>query len=106
MTEEKIEMENPKVVTNFISRYQNLVIHEADSKEALAKFYPIGNKKGGFATDDPEVIKKLTNRSDHGSGKGKAFSILKDRMPSFEDESIQKGAATSSDKQQIEAIKK
>lgn len=92
--------------TNFISKYQGLILFDEPDKETkeaeqLAQFVPIGNKKGGFSTDDPLIIKKLLERKDHG----KTFSVLKDKMPKFEDGHIVRGAATSIDKS-VEIIKK
>ena len=94
--------------TNFISKYQELKLWTTEKIDnvnqgvRLAQFTPIGNKRGGFSTDDPELIKKLLEHPSHG----KSFSVLKDKMPKFEDEHIQKGASTSLNVQQIEAQKK
>ena len=94
--------------TNFISKYQEHTIYgkvEEDGEVKsvlLAQFQPIGNKKGGFATNDPKIIEALKRVKDFG----KTFDVLKDKMPHFEDDHIQKGAATSINAQQIEAQKK
>lgn len=92
--------------TNFISKYAKLAIYEKPDKEGnaekIAQFMPVAGKKGQFSTNDQEVVDKLLKHTSHG----KTFSILKDKMPKFEDESIIKGAVTSLNTQQIEAQKK
>lgn len=86
--------------TNFVSKYAQLGVW--NGKEKLAEFAGMIGKKGMFSTNDPELVEKLKKHPDFGKG----FNILSGTMPKFEDEFIKKGAATSSDSQQIEAIKK
>ena len=91
--------------TNFISKYQELKVWGRDEKLKpirLASFTPIGNKMGGFSTDDTELVEALKNHPDHGKG----FHVIKDKMPHFENEHIIKGAVTSIKAQEFEAQKK
>lgn len=92
--------------TNFVSKYARFSIWGAPDKEGnakhLAQFEGTIGKRGTFSTNDPDIIDALKKSSLFN----KDFFLLEKDMPQFADEHIQKGAATSSNAQQLEAIKK